>query len=152
MRRQRAVALVEQFLRELDAAQDEWPVRVVTEVYVFGSFARGAIEPGDVDIDVEYDTSVKQFAVNVVYAASRGLGHDGVEAGWVDVAGDRDGASLVCGVDQSVERFGGVLACGQHADVVDDGEVHTAYPGDRAGHGAVDLGPGDGLGQRFQGE
>jgi hypothetical protein len=32
----------------------EWPLSLVTDLYVFGSFARGAIEPRDVDIDVEF--------------------------------------------------------------------------------------------------
>jgi len=54
VKRQRAVRLVEHVLRQLDKAQAEWPLSLVTEVNVFGSFARGALEPHDVDIDVEF--------------------------------------------------------------------------------------------------
>lgn len=72
VKRQRAVALIEQFLDRLVAVKDEWPVSVVTEVYVFGSFARGALEPADVDIDVEFDTTNRQFAVARAQALSSG--------------------------------------------------------------------------------
>ena len=55
-----------------------------------------------------------------VHAASgQGLGHDGVEAGWVDVAGYGQAALLIGGVDHSIEGLGGVLAAGQHAYVID---------------------------------
>jgi predicted nucleotidyltransferase len=53
MKRERAVALAENLLRNLEAGQADWPLTLVTEVYVFGSFARGALEPHDLDIDVE---------------------------------------------------------------------------------------------------
>ena len=51
------------------------------------------------------------------------LGHDRVEAGGVEVGGDGDGAAFVGGVDEAVEGFGGVLAGGELADVVNDDEV-----------------------------
>lgn len=54
MKRERAVALTENLLRNLNAGQDEWPLTLVTEVYVFGSFARGALDPHDLDINVEH--------------------------------------------------------------------------------------------------
>jgi hypothetical protein len=47
--------LAERILHELDQGQSEWPLSLVTEVYAFGSFARGALEPHDVDIDVEFE-------------------------------------------------------------------------------------------------
>lgn len=53
MNRERAVSLTENLLRNLDAGQNEWPLTLVTEVYVFGSFSRGALEPHDLDINVE---------------------------------------------------------------------------------------------------
>lgn len=55
VKRERAVELVEHVLRALDERRTEWPLSLVTELYVFGSFARGAIEPHDVDIDVEFE-------------------------------------------------------------------------------------------------
>jgi site-specific DNA recombinase len=60
----------------------------------------------------------------------QGLGHDLVEPGRVKVAGHGQRTLLVAGVDQAVEPFGGVLADGQHADVVDDDEVHAGQPPD----------------------
>jgi predicted nucleotidyltransferase len=54
VKRERAVELAEHLLRNLDAGQHEWPLSLLTEVYVFGSFARGALAPHDLDIDVEY--------------------------------------------------------------------------------------------------
>jgi site-specific DNA recombinase len=81
-----------------------------------------------------------------------GFWHDRVESAGVDVAGHGDGASFVGGVDHAVEGLGGVLACGQHSDVVDDDEVAAADLGDRAGYGGVDFGFADGGGQRFEGE
>ncbi|GID94530.1 nucleotidyltransferase domain-containing protein [Amorphoplanes digitatis] len=55
MERQRALALTEDVLERLVEGQGEWPLRLVREVYVFGSFARGALQPGDVDLNVEFD-------------------------------------------------------------------------------------------------
>jgi hypothetical protein len=48
----------------------------------------------------------------------------------VDVAGHSDGPEFVGGVDDAVERLGGVFPDGQQADVVDDDEVRAADPGD----------------------
>jgi len=53
MKRERAVDLVEHVLRALDESPAEWPLSLVTELYIFGSFARGALEPHDVDLNVE---------------------------------------------------------------------------------------------------
>ena len=53
MKRERALLLLANVLRALDEGQAEWPMSLVTELYVFGSFARGALEPHDVDVDVE---------------------------------------------------------------------------------------------------
>jgi hypothetical protein len=55
VKRERAALLVEHILRALDDGQTEWPFSLVTDVYVFGSFARGALEPHDVDIDIEFE-------------------------------------------------------------------------------------------------
>jgi hypothetical protein len=54
VKRERAVELAEHVLLALDHGRAEWPLSLVTGLYVFGSFARGAIEPHDVDIDVEF--------------------------------------------------------------------------------------------------
>ena len=48
-----------------------------------------------------------------------GFGHEFVEAGGVQVGGQGDGAFLVGGVDDAVERFGGVGGDREETDVVD---------------------------------
>jgi len=55
VKRERAVDLVEHVLRALDEGLAEWPLSSITELYIFGSFVRGAIEPHDVDIDAEFE-------------------------------------------------------------------------------------------------
>jgi hypothetical protein len=63
MRRDRANDLIRHVLRSFDAGQGDWPLSLVTEVYVFGSFARGAIDPHDVDLqrsrNLEGDSSAQ---------------------------------------------------------------------------------------------
>ena len=56
------------------------------------------------------------------------------------------------GVGDAVERLGGVLSGGEHADVIDDDEVAAADPGHGAGHRPVGLGAADRSGESLQGE
>lgn len=72
MKRERATELAENLLRNLDAGQAEWPLTLVTEVYVFGSFARGALEPHDLDIDVELDRRDERWRRHFVTSLSYG--------------------------------------------------------------------------------
>jgi hypothetical protein len=55
VKRERAMLLMEQILRALDEGKTEQPLKLVTGLYVFGSFARGALEPHDVDLDIEFE-------------------------------------------------------------------------------------------------
>jgi hypothetical protein len=80
------------------------------------------------------------------------FGHDRVEAGWVQVRGDGDGAAFVGGVDDPVEGFGGVLAGGKLADVIDHDQLAAADASDDAVDRRVDFGPADGEGERLEGE
>ncbi|KHL04101.1 hypothetical protein [Sinomonas humi] len=48
MKRQRATELIHQVLAR--ANHGEWPASLVTEIRIFGSYMRGALEPGDVDL------------------------------------------------------------------------------------------------------
>ncbi len=62
VRRERALQLTERVLQGLDEGQGEWPLSLVKERSVFGSFARGATEPHDVDIDVEHEVDQRWAA------------------------------------------------------------------------------------------
>ncbi|MFK0154276.1 nucleotidyltransferase domain-containing protein [Streptomyces sp. NPDC090493] len=67
MRRARAVELVEAMLHRLDGAGD-WPLTVVRQVWLFGSFSRGAAEPHDVDValHIERDDRMNQIVVQTL--------------------------------------------------------------------------------------
>jgi hypothetical protein len=72
VKRQRATALAEQLLTTLDHARHEWPLSLITEVYVFGSYARGATEPHDLDIDVEINRGEERYRRHFVTCLSAG--------------------------------------------------------------------------------
>jgi hypothetical protein len=55
VKRERAQLLLEHILQALDEQRSEWPISLITGLYVFGSFARGALEPHDVDVDIEFE-------------------------------------------------------------------------------------------------
>lgn len=50
-----ALALAESVTARIVESLDVWPMSMIREVYLFGSFARGAAEPNDVDLDIELD-------------------------------------------------------------------------------------------------
>ncbi|NUP42467.1 MAG: hypothetical protein HOY76_36910 [Streptomyces sp.] len=60
MKRARAVELAESVLTRLHEQRDEPPLNVVTELHVFGSFARGAPEVGDLDLNIAVDAPPPQ--------------------------------------------------------------------------------------------
>ncbi|MEH6375869.1 nucleotidyltransferase domain-containing protein [Streptomyces sp. KLMMK] len=64
MRRARAVELVEGMFHRLDGDQD-WPLNLVQRAWLFGSFARGAAAPHDVDVAVQFerDERMTEFVV-----------------------------------------------------------------------------------------
>jgi hypothetical protein len=70
--RARALTLAENVIERLVEAQDDWPLRLIREVYVFGSFARGALQPGDVDMDVEFDHKDTRWAAELNQGLSYG--------------------------------------------------------------------------------
>lgn len=53
MKRQKATELVQQVLAR--AVAGEWPANLVTEIKLFGSYMRGALEPADVDLAYSFD-------------------------------------------------------------------------------------------------
>ncbi|MFF3862647.1 nucleotidyltransferase domain-containing protein [Streptomyces sp. NPDC002209] len=48
-----------------------WPLGLVEEVYVFGSYARGALEPNDVDVVIEHGTD-KRWLGESLHASING--------------------------------------------------------------------------------
>jgi hypothetical protein len=70
VKRSRAEQLVTDLLTRV-ATDPQWPLSLVNEVHIFGSFARGALEPHDVDVAVEFTTD-QQYTAEFVYALSRG--------------------------------------------------------------------------------
>jgi hypothetical protein len=69
MKRERATTLVEDMLRRLEAGTT-WPLTLVYAVYLFGSYARGALQPHDVDIAVDFhrDERMKQVEVAAIFS------------------------------------------------------------------------------------
>jgi predicted nucleotidyltransferase len=61
MKREQAVEFTSAMLSNLVSDCGEWPLRVVRSITVFGSFARGALEPRDVDVLVEIDRSDRDW-------------------------------------------------------------------------------------------
>jgi predicted nucleotidyltransferase len=55
MRRDEATRLIESVLAAVTASDRTDAVRLVTAIDVFGSYARGALDPRDIDLNVEYD-------------------------------------------------------------------------------------------------
>jgi hypothetical protein len=64
--------LAEHLLRNLDEGQGEWPLSLLTEVYVFGSFARGALAPHDLDVNVEHERGDKRWISHSITSLSYG--------------------------------------------------------------------------------
>jgi len=54
MKRERATQLLNDAITRLE--HGDWPLTLIEELYVFGSYARGAPEPNDVDIVVQHTT------------------------------------------------------------------------------------------------
>ncbi|MFG3489996.1 hypothetical protein [Streptomyces sp. NPDC047972] len=54
MKRERATTILNEMLERLE--QNAWPLDLVTEIYLFGSYIRGALEVGDIDVVVQHTT------------------------------------------------------------------------------------------------
>jgi hypothetical protein len=72
MERARAAALTEEALTRLIESQHQWPLNLITEVHIYGSFARGAPQPADVDLDIEFDQTGERWIPIVIHALSNG--------------------------------------------------------------------------------
>jgi len=74
VKRERALQLAERVVHGLAGHQHQWPLTLVKELYLFGSLARGATEPHDVDIDVEHDID-QRWAVHFADCFAYGRDH-----------------------------------------------------------------------------
>ncbi|MFJ8158766.1 nucleotidyltransferase domain-containing protein [Streptomyces sp. NPDC094468] len=69
MKRIRATRLLEDMITRLE--DGGWPLGLIEEVYVFGSYARGALEPNDVDVVIEHGTD-KRWLGESLHASING--------------------------------------------------------------------------------
>lgn len=69
VKRERATTLVTEMLQRLHEGAG-WPLELVDAVYLFGSYVRGALEPHDVDIAVDFHRDEQKDARLVSYLVS----------------------------------------------------------------------------------
>lgn len=58
MKRQHATQLLQELLTRA-TSDDTWPTNLVRSVHVFGSYARGALNPSDVDVAIDFERDVR---------------------------------------------------------------------------------------------
>lgn len=93
MDRRRAAEFVELVLHRLDEEQATWPLSLVREVAVFGSFARGAPHPNDVDLLIVHDHTDRRWGEH--FAAYLSNGRDPYSIFRQLLIGRRRGSQLV---------------------------------------------------------
>ena len=71
MKRDRATGLLEDLLEQASKGVG-WPLELVESVLVFGSYARGALEPGDVDVAVDINRQHIRWSSHLVNSISHG--------------------------------------------------------------------------------
>ena len=54
MKRERATQLLGDLIDRLE--KGDWPASLVQEAYVFGSYVRGSLQPGDIDVVIQHTT------------------------------------------------------------------------------------------------
>lgn len=101
MKRERATATLHEMLDRLE--QNTWPLDLVTEVHLFGSYLRGAPEVGDIDIVVEHTTD-QQWTRQVVNALFSG--RDGHATMRQALRGNRRGISFQFQQHQALQDEG----------------------------------------------
>jgi hypothetical protein len=70
VQRDRATVLLEQLLERVVGT--DWPIALVNEVHVFGSYARGSVAPGDVDVAVHLKRGDERWTQHVIHCMSYG--------------------------------------------------------------------------------
>ncbi|MGP2441350.1 nucleotidyltransferase domain-containing protein [Streptomyces sp. JW3] len=89
MKRERATAVLCEMLDRLE--QSAWPLNLVEEIFLFGSYIRGALEVGDVDIVVQHtaDERWKRESLDAMFG-----GRDGYAVMRQALRGRRRGVSF----------------------------------------------------------
>lgn len=72
MRRDRATAILDEMLQRVCSATHDPALPLVAKIDLFGSYARGALDPGDIDLNVILNRDVvdKMFDFNDIMAAA----------------------------------------------------------------------------------
>jgi hypothetical protein len=70
VKRQRATALIEELLQRVHAGGQY--LDCIDEIWVFGSYARGALDPGDIDLAIEYTADEELWDFQIRKLASGG--------------------------------------------------------------------------------
>ncbi|MGW4561627.1 nucleotidyltransferase domain-containing protein [Streptomyces sp. NPDC004561] len=81
MKRERATTLLNDMLDRLE--EGGWPLDLVDEILVFGSYARGALTPSDVDLVVEHrrdDRLASEFLHALSYGRNPSASMKGIAA------------------------------------------------------------------------
>lgn len=89
MKRERATAVLGEMLDRLE--QGRWPANLVREVYLFGSYIRGALEVGDVDVIVQHTTDKRWLQESLQASIA---GRDGYISFKQALRGSRRGVSF----------------------------------------------------------
>ncbi len=71
MKRDRATSLLQQLLSNV-ATTEEWPASLVQTMWIFGSYARGAMTPNDVDVAVDHDRTDLRWGKHFIHCLSYG--------------------------------------------------------------------------------
>jgi len=71
VKRGRATTILIDMLRRVDAG-GSWQLDVVQELHLFGSYACGGLEPGDVDVIVDFDHHRQEWKDHFLEAFSYG--------------------------------------------------------------------------------
>lgn len=72
MKRERATELLEDLLTRLTDGRNEWPLSQVDRLLVFGSYARGALTPGDVDVAVDVSRKNDRWRSHFINSMTHG--------------------------------------------------------------------------------
>lgn len=101
MKRERATSLLVEMIDRLEVGA--WPLGLVEEVYVFGSYVRGSLTPNDADVVVQHGTD-RKWLDESVYASS--YGKDSYTSMKQGLRGNRPGVSFQFGERDTLRAEG----------------------------------------------